>query len=353
MMKNGKTKAGTQRWRCRKCGASLARKIDSRAKALALFVRWLLGKLSQSEMGGSARTFRHKTSRFWDMWPILPRCDEIHHVIFMDGIWLARGRAVILVACTARHVIGCHLARSENSAEWGYLMGRIAPPDVLVCDGGGGIAKAMRALWPATRMQRCAFHAFCQVRRYTTTRPKTQAGADLYGIAADLLHVGTADEAAGWMARFQRWRADYDGFLRERNDKGGFLHERLRRARNGLAKLCREGTLFTYLDEDLLKDGPVPATSNAIENLNGRIRRMLTQHRGMAIDHRIKAVFWFCYMHSEVPMPFARMLREFPTDEDIDRWRKEAAQAHGDDTGTPARWGEGIVWSELHMPIGR
>ena len=31
--------------------------------------------------------------------------------------------------------------------------------------------------------------------------------------------------------------------------------------------------------------------SNKIENLNGRIGRMLSMHRGMGIDHRVKAVF--------------------------------------------------------------
>ena len=112
--------------------------------------------------------------------------------------------------------------------------------------------------------------------------------------------------------------------------------------------LCNAGTLFTYLDEGLNEDGPVPSTSNRIENLNGRVRRVLMDHRGMNIEHRIKAVFWFCYMHSEQPMGFARMLKAFPDDEKVREWRMLAARAHGDDTGALARWGEGLVWSELH-----
>lgn len=348
MMKNGKTKAGTQRWRCGGCGASSVRKADSQAKALAMFVRWLLGKLAQHELSTPARTFRHKTAKFWSLWPVLPACDEVHHVVYMDGLWLVRDRAVVLIACTDDYVIGCHLAKSENSKDWGCLMQRIAAPDVLVCDGGGGIGKAMRALWPKTKMQRCTFHAFCQVRRCTTTRPKTQAGVDLYAIAKDLTRVKSNTEAAAWMARFQSWCTEYEAFLRERNDKGGYVHERLRKARRGLTDLCNKGTLFTYLEEGIAAGGPVPATSNKIESLNGRIRRMLSLHRGTSVDHRIKAVFWFCYMNSEAPMPFARMLRELPTDDDIKRWRTEAAKRQGDDSGEPARWGEGVVWSEFH-----
>lgn len=348
MMRNGKTKAGTQRWRCGSCGASSVRRIDSAAKALKMFVGWLLGKLSQRELGIPARTFRDKTSRFWELWPILPACDEIHRVVYMDGIWLSR-KCVILIACTDDYVIGCHLARSENSRDWGCLMQRIAPPDVLVCDGGGGMEKARRAHWPKTRVQRCTFHAFCQVKRCTTTRPKTQAGVDLYSLAKNLMRVASLQEAAEWTAALHRWCADYEEFLKERADDGSrYRHERLRKARKALVGLCNAGTLFTYLDEGLVAGGAVPAMSNRIENLNGRIRRMLSLHRGMNVDHRVKAAFWFCYMASEAPMPFARMLREFPGDGDIGRWRAEATKQHGDETGEAARWGEGVVWSELH-----
>lgn len=136
MVKNGATSAGRQRWRCLSCGSSLVKRNDTRSRYLKAFVGWLLGKLSQSELGMAARTFRDKTAAFWGLWPIIPACDEIHHVVYMDGIWLTR-KCIVLIACTDDHVIGCHLARSENSKDWACLMARIAPPDVLVCDGGG------------------------------------------------------------------------------------------------------------------------------------------------------------------------------------------------------------------------
>ena len=47
----------------------------------------------------------------------------------------------------------------------------------------------MRETWPRTRVQRCTFHAFSQVKRYTTTRPKLQTGRELYLIARDLIGV--------------------------------------------------------------------------------------------------------------------------------------------------------------------
>lgn len=58
MRRNGTTSSGRQRWRCGGCGSSSVRKIDSRAKRLGLFLRWLLSKQTQSDMGCSRSTFK-------------------------------------------------------------------------------------------------------------------------------------------------------------------------------------------------------------------------------------------------------------------------------------------------------
>ena len=241
--RNGKTKAGAQRWRCTSCGASTTQRYSNKASMLALFLDWLLSKRTQAQMGMPARTFRSLTSEFWSLWPTAPLCDEAHHVVHVDGIWLKRS-CVILIACTEGHVVGWHLARSESSQAWAALMARIAPPDVVVADGSGGFERARRAVWPETKVQRCTFHAFEQVKRCTTTRPRTQAGVDLYAMAKGLLKVGTPDAAAEWLAGYAKWCSDYEGFLEEREVVDGrprYKHERLRKARRGLTKLCREG----------------------------------------------------------------------------------------------------------------
>ena len=85
--------------------------------------------------------------------------------------------------------LGWHLCRSDNSRAWSALMSRIAAPEVVVSDGGDGFAKALRETGPGTRRQRCVFHASSQVRRYTTTRPRTEAGRELYGLAKALLGI--------------------------------------------------------------------------------------------------------------------------------------------------------------------
>lgn len=44
MVKNGKTKAGTQRYRCLECTSSQSRRYNLQARELKLFLDWLLGK---------------------------------------------------------------------------------------------------------------------------------------------------------------------------------------------------------------------------------------------------------------------------------------------------------------------
>lgn len=348
--RNGKTSSGAQRWRCTSCGASTTQKYNSASADLKAFLLWLLSKKTQSECDSTARRFQRRTSKFWTIWPVSPVCNEIHHVIHVDGIWLKR-ICVILIACNDEgHTVGWYLARSENSHAWKALMSRIAPPDVVVTDGGDGFEKARRQVWSNTRVQRCTFHVFNQVKRCTTTRPRTQAGVDLYAIAKELLKVATQEEAACWLASFANWCSKYEEFLKEKtvvDGKKQYKHERLRKARRALTALCKADTLFTYLDEELLAEGPIPATNNRIEGLNTQIRSILREHRGMHLDHMIKAVFWYCLSKLENPMDAAQILKEMPTDETIAQLY-QASENMNKKEELVERWGTAVSWSDLH-----
>ena len=43
--------------------------------------------------------------------------DEVHRVVFVDGIWIARD-CVVLIACSDEFVLSWHLARSETRRAW-------------------------------------------------------------------------------------------------------------------------------------------------------------------------------------------------------------------------------------------
>lgn len=349
MKRNGKTSAGTQRWRCRACGASDVHKYDNEAKELSCFLGWLLSKDTQLEMPGQGRSFRRHAERFWPLWPMPEVVDEIHRVVYVDGIYIARD-LVVLIACSDDHVLSWYLARAETTRAWRALLSRIAPPDMVVTDGGSGFASAVAAEWPGTRVQRCLFHVFAQVKRQTTTRPKLQAGVELYGLAKELMHIENTAQALWWTERYVQWNEFWADFLEQKTMSEGrweYTHERLRKARRALNVLVNKNLLFTYLDPELAAYEALPRTNNRIEGgVNAQIRAMLRNHRGMSEIRRVKAVYWWCYMHTERPLPAAAILKKMPRDEDIELLYEIYAE-HPNTSDAPS-WGEVPVWKELH-----
>ena len=146
---------------------------------------WLFFTRTLAQGSVSARTQQRRNRLIWSLMPPVPLVRQCHDVVQVDGIWLHR-RAVVLVAVADGHVVGWRVARHEGSVVWGLLMGRIAAPRVLVCDGGGGIAKAVRRVWPGTSMQRCLFHIAMYVTALTGMRLRLEAGRQLRRIAITL-----------------------------------------------------------------------------------------------------------------------------------------------------------------------
>lgn len=350
MKRNGTTSCGTQRWRCKACGASATHKINSDAKQLKTFLSWLFSKNAQTDMKGGGRTFRRKTSHFWSIWAMPPIIDEIHNVIYIDGIYISR-KLVVLIASTDDFVLGWYLARSEHSKAWGALMSRIAPPEIVVTDGACGFEKARKQYWPNTEVQRCVLHAFRQVRRYTTSRPKLPAGIELYGLAQELKKLKTLKDADCWVSNYLNWCSQWDEFLEEKSygedGRWSYTHWRLRKARSSLNRIIGSNQIFTYLTSNLAKAISLPSTNNRAESINAQLRRMLRIHRGLSPIRRVKAVFWWCYMHTEYPKNEAEILKDMPTDEKIDKIYRTLTEQRQRFDSIP-QWGDAIVWSELH-----
>ena len=350
-VKNGKTKAGTQRWLCKECSDTFTNPIDNSTKQFVQFQHWLFSKAVQKEMSGAGRSFRRKVSKFWEIWPMPPKIESPMNVVYVDGIYLGR-KVCILICCNKRYVLGWYLCRYENSRAWEALMQRIAAPAMVVSDGGHGFRKALKRVWPKAKLQRCTFHAFLQVKRYTTDRPKIIAGIEMYMIAKDLLMIKDLGQAANWVTRLINWRIRHKTFLSEmtRDEKGKLrpMHERLLKAERSLARLVRQNTLFTYLDESFSYGEELPSTNNRIEGgINAQLRTMLRNHRGMSIERRIKAVFWWCYFHTPKPLSASEILKVMPTDRSISKLYKAMNERSKLEDSIPTG-GDAIVWHELH-----
>ena len=133
--------------------------------------------------------------------------------------------------------------------------------------------------------------------------------------------------------------------------KKQYVHERLRRARRSLNKLVRSGELFTFVEMSDERGGEWASTNNMIEGgVNARLREMLRMHRGLSTIRRIKAIFWWCYVHTESPLAPAEILRVMPTDGQVDGLFSSASGKRERGDGAPEEYGSGIDWNEFHMP---
>lgn len=308
----------------------------------------------------SGRAFRYQVERFWRYWPLPHFMDEPVAVLHVDGLHLGRSPVVLIAANQVGEPVGWYLARSEHAGAWKALLAQTSRPVMVVTDGGSGFRKAMRETWPEVRIQRCLFHVQMNITRLTTKNPRLQPGRELKGLAHELVAVKTHAQAAAWEVGYLEWEARWKVFLaqKSRYSTGAWedTHKRLVRARNMVRALLRQGQLFTFLDPALVAASgmeELPSTNNRLEGgVNSQVRRVLSQHRGMPLLHRVKAVFWWCYTHSPAPLPAARILREMPTDATIadlyNQARVDPAQRRREETGVPIQWGTAIEWEDLH-----
>ena len=100
----------------------------------------------QADITSKGRIFRRKTVKFWSIWPLLPKVEEVYDVVYLDGSYLSRNLCV-LICCNDTHVLGRYVCLYEHSRAWQYLMERIAEPKVVVSDGANGLPKALRKVW--------------------------------------------------------------------------------------------------------------------------------------------------------------------------------------------------------------
>lgn len=304
LIKNGKTAAGSQRWKCPYCGASSTRKrADITRKAqLDRFLAWLLGKHSQAETDGlTGRSFRDQTAWCWNLRPALPPVTHAPTVAIIDGTYLA-DHGLLIATNEQQLPLAWQWCSTESTASWGALLRQIPAPDVVVCDGGTGTHAALRAHWPDTRIQRCLFHVWMNLKTHLTLRPRTPAGQSLLGLGRRLLRINTAEEAIEWLQLVHAWWGQYGHlttertYARQRADgtwdapagrRWWYTHERLRRAYRLLTDLIRKEHLFTYLETGC------PKTTSRLEGgINHPIKNALRLHRGMTAAHQQRAAEW-------------------------------------------------------------
>ncbi|RTE47637.1 IS1249 family transposase [Actinobaculum sp. 352] len=281
--KKGTTSAGTQRWYCKQCQHSFTASSDQQArnKQFREFLDYVTDTAPKRCLSGSIRTWDRTHAWCWDTRPIWGTTGQVYDQVFIDGTYIGYGYC-LLVASTIQGVIAYQLCNRESTAAYEALLTRIPAPMVVTTDGGTGALAAIRACWPTTRIQRCLVHIQRNIRRVTTTRPKTEPHKALYRLGRDLTTITTPDHAITWQKGLAAFHQLYDDWLAEKtyrdqvpashipsfarhNKKWWYTHKHTRTIVHSLDRYIKDGVLFTFLDPDLDVSDPLASTTNPLE----------------------------------------------------------------------------------------
>ena len=220
-----------------------------------------------------------------------PDSPSLHEGILLDGIRI--GNQVCLIAKTTKEVVAWVWVGWESSFTWELLISQIPAPKVVICDGQKGMLLAITRCWPQTRVQRCLFHVWQNIRAKLSLHPTTLAGRELLQLVRNLWQTDTLGKAEGWVKDLDKWEKVYGLYTKERTyaespsgrKRWWYSHGRLRSSYRQLRKLLNDRQLFTYLE--YLTGEPIPRTTNHVEGgINSQLRTLLKLHRGMSQTHQ-------------------------------------------------------------------
>lgn len=243
--------------------------------------------------------------------PTIGHTGRVYDQIFLDGTYTAGG--CLIVAATVDHVIAWHWCTRETRDDYKKLLERITPPLVAVIDGGQGATSAIKKCWPKTKIQRCLVHAQRRVRRYTTSRPRTDAGRAIYRLALQLTKISTIDQASTWATHLHEFSTIYRHWLDEKTlitdpttgtTTRVWTHPQVRKAYNSLNYLWRSGQLFIYLTPPagVLDTDRIKSTTNSLEGgINAQLKLLARTHRGRGGEHQRRMLEWWLYLKTELP----------------------------------------------------
>ncbi|XBH20567.1 IS1249 family transposase [Jonesiaceae bacterium BS-20] len=349
LKKNGKSAAGSQRWKCTSChaGTSFERPDNRRNAQVNQFAAWLLSTRPQAQVtAASDRSFRRNTAWCWHIIPLIPLTGEVYDEILIDGIHI--GKMVCLIARTPQFVVGWYWAQSESTETWRALLNQFPPPRVVVCDGGTGMNSALRMAWPHTKIQRCLYHVQAHVRSKLTMNPRLLAGQRLAVLTKNLTPITSAEEAILWTKSLNLWYRDWAQMLKERtyiSTKNGrtrweYTHKNLRNAYFHLEHLVIKNQMFTFLEPNLA-DLTVDRTTNYLEGrINSQLRTLLKAHRGMPFTQQQRLVEWYLHSRSQFPMTPKELAQQ--AKETHHQIQNQVQTINDSDIGQPALYDTGL-----------
>lgn len=160
-------------------------------------------------------------------------------------------------------------------------------PRYITMDGEQSVMRAIREVWPETKIQRCLYHIQREGLRWLRTYPKTQAGKELRHLLSTLCYIQSVKERDVFIQAFQQWLKQYSDFIKSL-PKDNVAFKDLKRTISLINNALPD--MFHFLD-----NSNVHKTSNALEGFYSRLKSDYRRHRGLTQEHKIRYLNWYCY----------------------------------------------------------
>ena len=217
--------------------------------------------------------------------------EEIRYVIYDATYFHKDGCVLNLMNATNQNIIAHTYVKKESfrdSYSWFMNLKHLGlNPVFITTDGERSIMRAMKLVWPETKLQRCLYHLQHEGMRWLRTSPKTEAGKELRKILSKLSRVKTGQERDAFVRIYADWVKQY-----------GSLVQSLPRTDIAYKDLQRTVVLLKNALPDMfhyITNSNVHATTNALEGFHSRLKADYRRHRGLTQEHRIQYIAWYCY----------------------------------------------------------
>lgn len=153
-------------------------------------------------------------------------------------------------------------------------------------DGRKGVVQLLNRMFPGVPIQLCQYHFKQNIIKYTTKRPRSECGKEIYSLIKSLNQASKEIFEKQFVGILDK----YSSFLKEKNEAGQFKHKRLRAAVRSIESSL--AYLFTYQDFPHLK---IEKTTNMCEGYFSQLKRKVNVHPGLSLKSLIRMLFSLIY----------------------------------------------------------
>jgi hypothetical protein len=305
----GRTPNGKKRYGCNSCRKTKVYEYQKvKTDFFSLFRQYVLWGHTYEQLSDITNySVQHLSRKFHEYLlqnpPELTLIDQSgieETFLLLDGLWLKRG-FVLMAYRQSRNLSILHIsvvgreAATKIAKDLRHLrtMYRFTG---IVSDGGTGIVKAVKEVFPNAPHQICLAHMYRDIIAAIGRYPKSDRVKELKLLADHVWLIESKEALRWWKVKVVIWIKDHNTFLKEKkydlDYNWWFIHKGVRRAVSILQSI--PNTSFKFLDYPLM-----PKTTNELEAQFGHLGKRWLSHRGLKTEKWERFMKWFVYFYNQ------------------------------------------------------